>query len=255
MGLVSAIKGGFKKLWDVNNKVAKGFGNALGIYQTTGGDNSDYAKNRLVKTVRDAQAAGIHPLYAIGSGGFTPAPQFTGSEGFGGLGDAISQMSNVSHMFSSERAAKQTAGIEARVAESVIERNRAAANLDTTQSQLALSDHAMNLEALRTQQRDKIGVMLDEAMSKDTSDLWGPKTYPQAMIQVQFPDGKRMWIPNQNVMETGELIGGSVGVAGASKSIGDWISEAWAKARANGARKAQSRERAAARRRGASGSW
>ncbi|WNK13897.1 MAG: DNA pilot protein [Microvirus sp.] len=34
----------------------------------SGGDNSDFVKHPLVKMVKDAQRAGIHPLYALGAG-------------------------------------------------------------------------------------------------------------------------------------------------------------------------------------------
>ncbi|WNK14909.1 MAG: DNA pilot protein [Microvirus sp.] len=209
-------------LWKGSKAIAKGLGSAVG-YQTTGGDNSDYAKNRLVKTVRDAQAAGIHPLYAIGSGGFTPSPQMVGGNDFSGVLDGVRQAASLAHGFSSEQAAKASAGLETRVAESVIRRNDAAAGLDNTQAALAASNDAMNLAELQQRTRDKIGVMLDDKLSDNSGTVWGPKSYPQAMIEVQFPNGKRMFIPNQNVMETGELLGAGVGAAGAVTSLMDWI--------------------------------
>lgn len=55
--------------------VARGVGSALSLLGSVGslfkqgGDNSDYNKHRIVKTVRDAKEAGIHPLYAMGAAG------------------------------------------------------------------------------------------------------------------------------------------------------------------------------------------
>ncbi|AXH75028.1 MAG: hypothetical protein [Microviridae sp.] len=188
----------------------------FGSYIKSGGDNSDYQKHYLTKVVKEARRAGIHPLYALGaSNNFSPLFK-TGSEGTD-IGGAIRQ---AGADYSAEQTAKANAGMSNRIDESIIRRNDAAANLDNTQAALAASNDALNRQAMAAQQRDRIGTMLDQEIASKP-DVFGlpPLPVANAMQQVQLPDGRRVWIPNQNVMETGELMGAAFGAKGAYDTV------------------------------------
>lgn len=199
---------------------------ALGLPHSKGGDGSQYVKHRLVQLVRDARDAGIHPLYALGAGA-DYSPLLQASDPSGGAQGLLARFS------STEQAAKADSGELSPLEQMQMEMFRASGVRDLSAAALSDSERALNVQKLGAMGRDRIGAALDQAMEYQP-EIFGKKL-PNAMIQVRLPSGDVAWIPDQNLMETGELLGAGATAYGAKLSTDGWwdsLRRRWAKPRA-----------------------
>jgi len=190
----------------------------------SGGDKSNLDRHFIRRRVRDAQEAGIHPLYALGAGGgYSPVINTGGSS----VGEALRQTGSLFDHIRSESAAKAAAGLSDRIAEAQIRQLNASASRDETAAQLALSEHALNTQAMAAQNRDRIGTMLDSAIA-NSSEAFGIPDKPlvRATRRVVLPNGDVVRIVDQDVAETGEIIGNAITLNSIDKWLMDKVTQA-----------------------------
>jgi len=172
----------------------------------SGGDRSNLDRHFIARRVRDAQEAGIHPLYALGAGGgYSP----TLSTGGSALGEGLRAAGPLLDRIRSENEAKASAGMANRIAEAQIRSLNASATRDETAAQVALAQMALDEQSLIAQNRDRINARLDEAILSRSDAFGMPPSLPplRAMQKVVREDGSTFYVPNQEAMETGEIVG------------------------------------------------
>jgi len=187
-----------------------------------GGDKSNLDRHFIARRVRDAQEAGIHPLYALGAGGgYSPAVS-TGSS----VGDALRSTGSLFDNIRAESQAKSAAGMSDRIAEAQIRSLNASAFRDETQAQVALAQAALDAQSFQAQQRDAIGTRLDQAIA-NSPEVFGIPELPlaRATRRVVLPNGEIVRIADQNLMETGELLGNAATLAGSDKWLMSKVTE------------------------------
>jgi len=182
-----------------------------------GGDKSNLDRHFIARRVRDAQEAGVHPLYALGAGGgYSPAVSTGGSA----IGEALRQTGSLFTNIRAEDAAKAAAGMDNRIAEAQIRSLNASASRDETAAQVALSELALREQSMRAQQHDTIGTLLDQNIA-NMPEVFGVPEKPlaRATRRVVLPNGDIVRIADQDLMETGELLGNAATLAGSD----DWL--------------------------------
>jgi len=192
-----------------------------GLFGGQGGDKSNLTRHYLSRLVRDAREAGVHPLYALGaSPGYGPTFQ-TGSAS----GDALRAGANLFSDIRAESQAKAAAGVNDRLANAQIRSLEASALRDETAAQVQLAEAALNAQSMSAQNRDLISARLDEEM------LYRPETFgrkiPDALIPVRLANGKVLMIPDQNLLETGEIIGNTLTAQPHATSWWDDFKKMW----------------------------
>lgn len=214
----------------------------------SGGDRSNLERHAILRRVRDANEAGIHPLFALGAS-VGASPTFsTGSA----LSDGLRAGGELFRDIRAESEAKSAAGVDAedraltrRLVEAQIRGANASAARDEVAAQVALSESAVQAQAAQAQLRDRIAARLDDEMVY-RPEIFGQKI-PPLMIPVRV--GKQiLMIPDQNLAETGEVLGAGATVGGVASSLWDTV-RSWF--RPFGSRRRPEKRR----RRGASGSW
>lgn len=185
-----------------------------------GAKNQHLTRNNILRTVLDAKQAGVHPLYALGSGG-SYSPQWQASGNDYGLPQAADAIGRGLHQSKAETQAKVAAGIDQRMADSVIDRNSAAADADRAQAALARSqvnqtglaragqelDYFMNNSGAFSVPKKKGGadhVMVPPRIPipnpNDKSRQAGPNVPP--MIRVTTPQGGHLDVPNPDLVDS-----------------------------------------------------
>jgi len=201
-----------------------------------GGDRSNLDRHFIARRVRDAKEAGVHPLYALGAGGGYQPVVSTGSA----VGDALRSTGSLFQNIRAEDSAKAAAGISDRLAEAQIRAMDAAANRDEVSAQVALSDLAYRAQSFRAQQHDAIGTRLDAVMAA-RPDAFGLADKPpvRATRRVVLDNGDVVRIADQDIMETGELLGGATTLG----AIDDWLMSKVTEMQAAGVAKVQGKAR------------
>jgi len=202
----------WKSLAGSTLSAAKSLGSAFGF----GGDNSDESRHRIRKIVRDAQESGIHPLYALGAGGGY-SPGFQSNDG-GGIRQGVAALDAVYRGYTAEQQAKQAAGLDLQFSQAQIRAANAAAERDETQAQLNLSESARLTSGLHSGGRDNTTVTQTPELGAFTTppaqvissrpgapELQEGPAQP-VFIEGKLGDGSTIRLPNQNLMETGELL-------------------------------------------------
>lgn len=218
-----------------------------------GGDRSNLERHAILRRVRDANEAGIHPLFALGAS-VGASPTFsTGSS----LGDGLRAGAELFRDIRSQEEAKTAAGIDAeeraltrRLVEAQIRGANASAARDEVAAQVALSEAALQEQAAQAQLRDRIAARLDDVIPQWTGAFG---TFPKPPTRLMRPvrvGNKTVLIPDQDIAETGELLGAGATAGGVGSSVWDSIRNFWQEAQRN--RAARTRK---SRRRGATGSW
>lgn len=173
-------------------------------------------RSDIQRTVDEARAAGIHPLFALGSSANYSPTWTTGSA----AGDALRAGSEIFRNVSAEREAKSAAGLTDEIARAQIRSLNASASRDETAAQLALSDHAINQQAMAAQNRDRLNTRLD-ALISGAPDIFGAPPFKPVVqgLRPVLVNGKTVMIPDQDLVETGEMLGTGMTGAGVMQSI------------------------------------
>ena len=162
-----------------------------------GGDNSDYAKWAITKRVRDAERAGVHPLYALGSGGSYVPQLSTGPDWRGGVEALQRGYANITNE-QRARAAAGTAGHLSELERASIRAANASASRDETQAQLFLSEIALNTKRLNDSP-DQVPATVtqsDQVVAVDPKNAGLTAGTHAGFIKVTDPDtGAIHWIP------------------------------------------------------------
>ncbi|UDN67658.1 DNA pilot protein [robinz microvirus RP_86] len=190
---------------------AGGIAQALGL--GGGGDRSNLERHAIARRVRDAQEAGIHPLFALGSSvGYSPVLQTRSA------GGALSSLGNTVQSIALDAEAKRSAGVVSPLDAAQIRALTAQANRDEALAQQALSEVAKNRSAVNGSGIGRGEIVEDEllglgpyqeqpaqvtaARPSDPSTAAGPAR--PGIVEYQLSDGSTVRLPDQNAMETAE---------------------------------------------------
>jgi len=211
-------------------------GPLLNAFGGQGGDKSNLSRHAIFRVVRDAKESGIHPLFALGSSA-NVAPQLAAGSS---TGDALRATGQIFENLRSESEAKASAGMSDRLAMAQLRAINAQAARDETQAQLALSQFALDQQALAAQNRDRVNSAVEAALASHPG-LFFPEVIPDAMVKVRLPSGKVIMIPDQSLMETGEAVGNVLTGQEQSRSLWDDFKTFWQEAKRNRAARARKR--------------
>lgn len=193
---------------------------ASGLFGS-GGDNSNFVRHKLEILVKDAQKAGIHPLYAIGSAGGMP-PMATGSFAGDALSSVGAAVSDIADRTSHYRALQQQPTTSANDAEqkardAYVASMQADVRVKDAQAAYYASMVARNAAEVASRGRDRDAQATMEGKgfqvvpAQVTAGEGGRAAGPArpGMVEVEIPDtgGQTIYIPDQNLVEGGELIG------------------------------------------------
>lgn len=168
-------------------------GSLLGGFLGSSGGYNAYDKAQIINPitlrVRDAKKSGIHPLYALGAPTMSPAKSIPGQSP---LGSAIADAAQ--HL---GRGIESTSKKEPGKIESLQERAlRAQAERDMAAAMKTRSDMMLN-------------VMDSQKAHDQLENQVIEQNFPPSHIQVRDSfTGKLKWVPNPDVYELPELIGG-----------------------------------------------
>jgi len=175
-------------------------------------------RSDIQRTVDEARAAGIHPLFALGSAANISPTWTTGST----AGDGLRAGAEIFRSVSAEREAKDAAGLTDEIARAQIRSLNASASRDETAAQLALSDHALNQQAMAAQNRDRINTRLDAVLAGAPDIFGAPPFKPVAQgLRPVLVNGKTIMIPDQDLVETGEMLGAGMTATGLWQTLKD----------------------------------
>lgn len=170
-----------------------------------GGANKSGKKHQFDNLVASAKNAGIHPLFALGSGG-VPGPQWSASD----TGSAISNAASAvgSALDESARARREAKGeserkaVEKQLFDAQLRQMSASAARDEAAAAYSLSEKALLDQKLNANGTGR-GITVEsdfneypgrEALSRAVDSIYGPPV--EAMIRVRTPDGKVILVPN-----------------------------------------------------------
>ncbi|UDN67900.1 DNA pilot protein [robinz microvirus RP_178] len=190
---------------------AGGIAQALGL--GGGGDRSNLERHAIARRVRDAQEAGIHPLFALGSSvGYSPMLQTRSA------GAAATSLGTSLQSIALDAEAKRTSGVISALDAAQIRALTSQSNRDEALAQQALSEVAKNRSALNGTGIGRGEIIEDEllglgpyvtqpaqvtaARGNDPSTAAGPAR--PGIVEYQLSDGSTVRLPDQNAMETGE---------------------------------------------------
>lgn len=212
----------------------KGIGTVLGaaapLFGGGGGDRSNESKWAITRRVRDAQRAGIHPLYALGSAGANMPSLATGNA----FGDAIGNLGSVAASYAdAELRRRQPAATpsSAELSESAARVAAMQADARSKDAQAAYyhSLTAKNAQSLVGTGRDAGALSVIEPARITASEPGQPGRVagpPQpAMVEVEIPDtgGETIMIPNQGAgFEVPESVGGGMMIM---RKLYQWLNE------------------------------
>lgn len=164
----------------------------------------ELAKYGIRYKVADAKAAGLHPLFALGSSSsISPTLAASGDALAGGLAAAGRELGSIG----SKRRAAATHNANLEQIQSQIEKNRAEAKLFEAESQnIARQGPRIPSEIdltnfRRTSDAIKRRVELRRGIAWDSKPL---------LVKATTPGGGHVLIPDQNVVETGEAVGAAL---------------------------------------------
>jgi len=212
-------------------KVLGGIGSVSGLFGS-GGDNSDFVNHAIQKRVRDAKAAGVHPLFALGSTISMPGMPTTGNaygDSLSALGahlEGIGSEATAMKKWEAEQAANRKAlkdaddftklRFEAEQRRLALDEARFAADKRSNEAQAAYYDSLtrLNAQKLLSSGHDvgatfpaPVKVVPDrqkQARSNDASKTAGTHPGFREVVVGRNWDGSRrtMLIPDQDIAES-----------------------------------------------------
>lgn len=221
IGNLASLAGGGMSL----GSIAKGLGSVLSIGSSIkglfGGNNKSgklaraLQDSQIQRMVADAKAAGIHPLYALGSSAnYSPILNLNaGGDPLGAAGEAITRTVD---RYSAEAQAKRNAGMESRLAMAQLGALQAQTHRDEAAAALHHAEAAKARQSLNWSPIGRGGnnAVYDPllglfetspanvvAARPNQPDLQAGPSSPSG-IEVVMPDGKRVKIPSQALMDS-----------------------------------------------------
>lgn len=206
-----------------------------------GGDDdrqfrNDQFYNPIKVRVGDAKGAGIHPLFALGYQGGGFGSGFSGQPSTGSLAsDALDRAATRLGGMAAQKQQRAMQSLQMQVAESQIRRNDAAAQSDYALAQKHHSDVAMATQRIQNDQANALLREINLDNFRRHSDAikrrWERKTgvawdQAPAFRRVSLGNGKWAIVPNQDVMETGEVTVLPFAAEGARRTLsGAWTDQ------------------------------
>ncbi|WNK13869.1 MAG: DNA pilot protein [Microvirus sp.] len=126
--------------------LAGGVAGGFSDFIKSGGDNSDYAKHPITKLVKDAQRAGIHPLYALGSGANYSPMLNLGHQGGSDEGFVRAALAGTA-----EAGAKRSAGVVSALEQAQLDALKSDAERNHAAALLSNSERALNEQKFNAQ--------------------------------------------------------------------------------------------------------
>lgn len=193
-----------------------GIAGALGF--GSGGDRSNLERHAILRRVRDAQEAGIHPLFALGASvGYSPIID-AGSKARGtqATGDFLQSLAR-------DAESKRSAGLDAQIQAAQLRALNAQSFRDESAAQLSLSEIARNNAVLNGSGVGRGPVVEDEllgtgsyalepgrstaARSSDPAVEAGQPGGEPAFRELRYGNsGRTIRVPSQSQVETAEGI-------------------------------------------------